>query len=238
MEPYRTENTMSQDAVAAEQQRFMVRVYNWMTAGMAITGGVAYAVANSPTLQNALFPIFGRGWTALFAWLGFFALINYFGSAIKRMPVGQATGMFFLIAGIMGLFIAPMFVFYTSSSITSTFFITAATFASMSFFGYTTKKDLSGMHSFLIMGFWGLFIASLVNWFLQSPMMTWIICSIGVLVFTGLCASETQQIKAMNIIGNEGTDEDTKEAVLGALILYITFVNLFRFLMYFLGDER
>ena len=131
-----------------------------------------------------------------------------------------------------------MFVVYTAASITSTFLVTAGTFGAMSFYGYTTKKDLTSWGSFLFMGLIGIIIASLVNIFLQSPMMHWIITYAGVLIFVGLTAYDTQKIKEMNILGNEGTDEDTKEAIRGALTLYLDFINLFLMLLRIMGDRR
>ena len=127
---------------------------------------------------------------------------------------------------------------YTTSSITSTFLVTAGTFAAMSFYGYTTKKDLTSWGSFFFMGLIGIIIASVVNMFLQSSAMYWVITYAGVLIFIGLTAYDTQKIKEMNILGNEGTDEDTKEAIRGALSLYLDFINLFLMLLRIMGSRR
>ena len=226
--------TMSVDAVAAEQQRFMVRVYNWMAAGLGITGFMAFYIANSPTLLNivtgSIIPI-----VLMIAQIG---LVFYLASRVMQMSVSQATGVFFLYAGLTGLTFSTLFVVYTAASITSTFLVTAGTFGAMSLYGYTTKKDLTSWGSFLFMGLIGIIIASLVNIFMKSPMMHMIITYAGVLIFVGLTAYDTQKIKEMNILGNEGTDEDTKEAIRGALTLYLDFINLFLMLLRLMGDRR
>ena len=227
--------TMSTDAVAAEQQRFMVRVYNWMTAGLAVTGGLAFYVSNSETMMNI---IHGNPIVPIVLIVAQLGLVVYLSGWIEKMSASQATGIFMLYAGLTGLTFSFIFIAYTSASITSTFFVTAGTFAAMSIYGYTTKKDLTSWGSFLFMGLIGIIIASLVNMFLQSTAMHWIITYAGVLIFIGLTAYDTQKIKEMNILGNEGTDEDTKEAISGALRLYLDFINLFLMLLRIMGDRR
>ena len=154
------------------------------------------------------------------------------------MSVSQATGVFLLYAGLTGITFSTLFVVYTAASITATFMVTAGTFGAMSIYGYTTKKDLTSWGSFLFMGLIGIIIASVVNIFMESQMMHMIITYAGVLIFVGLTAYDTQKIKEMNIIGNEGTDEDTKEAIRGALTLYLDFINLFLMLLRLMGDRR
>ena len=227
--------TMSVDATAAEQQRFMVRVYNWMTAGLAITGFMAYYVSNNPTMMNI---VFGNPIMPIVLIIAQIGLVFWLASRVMHMSVGQATGVFMLYAGLTGITFSAIFVVYTASSITSTFLVTAGTFGAMSLYGYTTKKDLTSWGSFLFMGLIGIIIASVVNIFIQSTMMHMIITYAGVLIFVGLTAYDTQKIKEMNIIGNEGTDEDTKEAVRGALTLYLDFINLFLMLLRLMGDRR
>ena len=226
---------MSLDAHAAEQQRFMVRVYNWMTAGLAITGFMAYQVSNNPTMMNI---VFGNPIMPIVLIIAQIGLVFWLASRVMHMSVGQATGVFMLYAGLTGITFSAIFVVYTASSITSTFLVTAGTFGAMSLYGYTTKKDLTSWGSFLFMGLIGIIIASVVNIFIQSTMMHMIITYAGVLIFVGLTAYDTQKIKEMNIIGNEGTDEDTKEAVRGALTLYLDFINLFLMLLRLMGDRR
>ena len=227
--------TMSMDAVAAEQQRFMVRVYNWMTAGLAVTGGLAFYVSNSETMMNI---IHGNPIVPIVLIVAQLGLVVYLSGWIEKMSASQATGIFMLYAGLTGLTFSFIFIAYTAASITSTFFVTAGTFAAMSIYGYTTKKDLTSWGSFLFMGLIGIIIASLVNMFLQSTAMHWIITYAGVLIFIGLTAYDTQKIKEMNILGNEGTDEDTKEAISGALRLYLDFINLFLMLLRIMVDRR
>lgn len=227
--------TMSTDAVAAEQQRFMVRVYNWMTAGLAVTGVLAFYVSNSETMLNI---IHGNPIVPIVLIVAQLGLVIYLSGWIQKMSASQATGIFMLYAGLTGLTFSFIFLAYTTSSITSAFLVTAGTFAAMSVYGYTTKKDLTSMGSFLFMGLIGIIIASLVNMFLQNETMHWIITYAGVLIFVGLTAYDTQKIKNMNILGNEGTDEDTREAIVGALTLYLDFINLFLMLLRIMGDRR
>ena len=227
--------TMSVDSVAAEQQRFMVRVYNWMTAGLAITGFMAFYISNNETIMGI---IFGNPFMPIVLMIVQIGLVFWLASRVMQMSVSQATGVFMLYAGLTGITFSFIFVVYTSASITSTFLVTAGTFGAMSLYGYTTKKDLTSWGSFLFMGLIGIIIASVVNMFMQSNMMHMIITYAGVLIFVGLTAYDTQKIKEMNILGNEGTDEDTKEAIRGALTLYLDFINLFLMLLRLMGDRR
>ena len=227
--------TTSMDAVAAEQQRFMVRVYNWMTTGLGITGLVAYTVADTPALTDI---IFGNPVIPIALIITQLGLVFWLASRVMQMSAQQATGVFVLYAALTGVTFSVIFLTYTASSITSTFLVTAGTFAAMSFYGYTTKKDLTSWGSFLFMGLIGIIIASVVNLFLQSSLMYWVITYAGVLIFVGLTAYDTQKIKEMNILGNEGTEEDTKEAIRGALSLYLDFINLFLMLLRVMGARR
>ena len=227
--------TSSFDAVAAEQQRVMVRVYNWMTTGLGITGLVAYSVADTPALTDA---IFGNPIIPIVLIIAQIGLVFWLASRVMQMSAQQATGIFVLYAALTGVTFSVIFLTYTASSITSTFLVTAGTFGAMSFYGYTTKKDLTSWGSFLFMGLVGIIIASVVNIFLQSSAMYWVITYAGVLIFVGLTAYDTQKIKEMNILGNEGTEEDTKEAIRGALTLYLDFINLFLMLLRIMGDRR
>ncbi len=229
------DRTMSVDAVAAENQRFMVRVFNWMTAGIGVTGAMAFYVSNSETMAsmimgNAIVPIL-----LIVAQLG---LVVYLSGWVHKMSASQATGVFLLYAGLTGLTFSAIFMMYTAAPITSTFIVTAGTFGAMSFYGYTTKKDLTSWGSFLFMGLIGIILASVVNIFMQSSAMHWVITYAGILIFVGLTAYDTQRIKEMNVLGNEGTEEDTKEAVVGALTLYLDFINLFLMLLRVMGDQR
>jgi len=226
---------MSLDAVAAEQQRFMVRVYNWMTAGLAVTGVMGFMVASSPTLLNI---IFGNAVIPIVLVIAQLGLVVYLSGWVEKMSASQATGVFILYAGLTGLTFSSIFLVYSGASITATFAVTAGTFAAMSFYGYTTKKDLTSIGSFLFMGLIGIIIASVVNIWMKSPVMHSVITYAGVLIFVGLTAYDTQKIKEMNILGNEGSDEDTKEAISGALRLYLDFINLFLMLLRIMGNPR
>lgn len=235
MEDYSKPRYASQDAIAAEQQRFMVRVYNWMGGGLALTGAMAWFTSTNETVLNLLVtqPILFI--VLLLVELG---LVFYLAARVMRMSASQASGVFFLYASLNGVTLAPLFLLYTSTSLASTFAVTAGMFGAMSFYGYTTKKDLTSWGSFLFMGLIGIIIASVVNWFLKSSAMYWVVTYAGILIFVGLTAYDTQKIKEMNILGNEGTDEDTKEAIRGALSLYLDFINLFIMLLRVMGDRR
>jgi len=226
---------MSLDATAAEQQRFMVRVYNWMTAGLGITGFMAFYISNSPAMMNI---IFGNPIMPIALIITQIGLVFWLATRVMQMSASKATGVFMLYAGLTGITFSAIFMAYTTASIFSTFLVTAGTFGAMSLYGYTTKKDLTSWGSFLFMGLIGIIIASLVNMFMQSSMMHMIITYAGVLIFVGLTAYDTQKIKEMNILGNEGTEEDTKEAIRGALTLYLDFINLFLMLLRLMGDRR
>ena len=227
--------TMSVDATAAEQQRFMVRVYNWMTAGLGITGFMAFYISNSPAMMNI---IFGNPIMPIALIITQIGLVFWLATRVMQMSASKATGVFMLYAGLTGITFSAIFMAYTTASIFSTFLVTAGTFGAMSLYGYTTKKDLTSWGSFLFMGLIGIIIASLVNIFMQSSMMHMIITYAGELIFVGLTAYDTQKIKEMNILGNEGTEEDTKEAIRGALTLYLDFINLFLMLLRLMGDRR
>jgi FtsH-binding integral membrane protein len=214
-------------------RQYMLQVYNYMASGIALTGIVAYLTAATPALFNAIFgtPL---QWVVMLAPIGF-AL--FFGMRIQHMKATTAQALFWVFAAVMGLSLATVFVVFTGESIARVFFITAATFGAMSLYGYTTKRDLSGMGSFLMMGLIGVVIASLVNLFIGSSALQFAISVIGVLVFVGLTAYDTQQIKEMYW---EADDEETykKKSIMGALRLYLDFINLFMLLLQLFGQRR
>ncbi len=230
------------DQVDAGLRAHMLRVYNYMLIGLVLTGLTAWA-ASVPPLRDVFFQVneasgrlalTGLGWIAVLAPL---AMVFFLSFGINRMSVGAARATFWLYAALVGVGIAPILWVYTGASVAETFFITAATFGAMSLWGYTTKSDLSGMGSFLFMGLIGLLIASVVNIFLQSAMMNWIVSILGVIIFTGLTAYDTQYIKEMYSANDDGTVSGRK-AIFGALKLYLDFLNLFLFLLRFLGVQR
>jgi len=214
-------------------RQYMLRVYNYMAGGLALTGLVAYVVAHSPALLGAIYgtPL---QWVVMLAPLG---IAFFFGFRIQSMSVTTAQALYWVFATLMGASIAFIFVVYTMESVARTFFITAGMFAAMSLYGYTTKRDLSGMGSFLFMGLIGLIIAMIVNIFLASSALQFAISVIGVLVFTGLAAYDTQRIKEW-YVESDGGDVVAKKAIFGALNLYLDFINLFLFLLRFLGVAR
>ncbi len=222
-----------QVGIDAGLRSYMMRVYNYMAGGLAITGVVAYAAAASG-LYAALVHTPILFWIVVFAPLGLVLLLSF---RIQKMSLGAAQATFWGYAGLVGLSLAGLFLIYTGASIAEVFFITAATFLAMSLWGYTTKKDLTGFGHFLIMGLIGVIIASLVNLFLHSPGMYFAISVIGVLVFTGLTAYDTQRIKEMYWEG-DGEVVAGKKAIMGALALYLDFINLFIMLMQLMGQRR
>jgi len=204
-----------------------------MGCALLLSGIVAYAVAHTPVVMQAIFgtPLM---WVVMLAPLG---LVMFLSARINKMSAGAAQATFWIFAALMGASLASIFVVYTQTSIVRVFMITAVTFGAMSLWGYTTKKDLSGMGSFLMMGLIGIIVASLVNLFLQSSMMHWVISVIGVLVFTGLTAYDTQKIKN-NYLESDGEAVMGKKAIMGALTLYLDFINLFLMLLHLFGNRE
>jgi len=229
-------------AIDAGLRAHMLRVYNYMLVGLALTGATAWLTAETSFGElfyrinpvNHAMGLTLLGMIALFAPLG---LVLFMSFRIDRMSVGAAQATFWAYAGLVGIGLAPILLVYTGASVAQVFFITAATFGAMSLWGYTTKADLSGFGSFLFMGLIGIVIASLVNLFLHSAMMTFVISIIGVLVFTGLTAYDTQSIKESYVASDDGTVAGRK-AIFGALRLYLDFINLFVMLMQLLGNRR
>ena len=211
---------------------YMLRIYNYMASGLALTGIVAYVAAYSGFIAHIYnTPIM---WLVILAPLGLVMWLSY---GINRMQAGTAQALYWLYSGLMGLSLATIFLVYTGDSIARVFFITAGTFAAMSLYGYTTRRDLSRFGSFLFMGLIGIIIASLVNMFIASSALQFAISVIGVLVFTGLTAYDTQSIKEMYVASDDGQIAG-KKAVMGALRLYLDFINLFIMLLQLTGQRR
>ena len=221
-------------------RNYMLRVYNYMAGGLAITGVVAYLVANT-SLQSLFFQatsrgigLTGLGYVGVFAPLAFVLVLSF---GIQRMTLGQAQAVFWLYAAVMGISIAQILLLFTGQSVARVFFITAGTFAGMSLYGYTTKTDLARFGSFLLMGLIGIIIAGIVNIFIGSSALQFAISIIGVIVFVGLTAWDTQRIKEMYWEGDAAVVAG-KKAVMGALSLYLDFINLFMILMQLMGQRR
>lgn len=226
---------------------YMLRVYNWMASGLLLTGAVAWMIANT-ALIDAFYPLvqtpFGMSRSAtplamlaMFAPLGFVLVLSL---GVNKLSTTAAQALFWVFCGAMGASLTNIFLIYTHESIVRVFFITAATFAATSIYGYTTKADLSRMGSFLMMGLFGIIIAGLVNLFFQSSALQFAISIIGVIVFTGLTAFDTQRIKGDYVqhAYAEGTQGAAKRSVYDALSLYLNFINLFMLLLQLLGNRN
>lgn len=221
--------------VAQASAAILKDVYLWMTSALVISGLTAMLVAGNPTLINTIFSSKFGFIAIILAQLGLVMLIS---SRINKLSVLTATVLFILYAALTGVTLSSIFLVFTQESITSVFFITAGTFAVVSAFGYITKKDLSSIGNILFMGLIGIIIASVVNWFLHSEMLYWIVSYVGVLIFVGLTAYDTQKIKQMAIEYSDGNFEITKKvALIGALSLYLDFINLFLHLLRIFGKR-
>lgn len=216
---------------------FVRSVYNWMCIGLALTGFVAYYVSNNETILRL---VFGNSIIFFALIIGELALVFSLISRVDRMQSGTATGIFIAYSALNGVTLSFIFLAYTRTSIVSTFFICAATFLVCSIYGWTTKKDLTSMGGFLMMGLFGIIIASVVNMFIRSSGMSMIISYIGVIVFVGLTAYDTQKIKNMALTQPAGLDGSVirKGAIMGALSLYLDFINLFLMLLRIFGGSR
>jgi FtsH-binding integral membrane protein len=227
---------------------FMLGVYNNMSIGLAITGLAAIGISMlaiagvSPTGKvTALTPLGQALYLSPLKWvvmLAPLAFILFFSFKAESMSSSSARAMFFAFAAVMGVSLSSIFVVYTGESITKVFFITAATFGALSLYGYTTKKSLSAMGSFLIMGLIGLIIASVVNIFLQSSALSFAVSAIGVLVFAGLTAWDTQRLKEMYLYSDMDAESAAKLSVNGALSLYLNFINMFQMLLSLFGSKQ
>ena len=241
--------TFNRPGTIADQASFdaglrahMVRVYNYMASGLALSGIVAFGLFSSVELASLFFEIqAGRviglnilGWIAIFAPLGLLLLTSF---RAAQMSVTAVQAVYWAVTALMGVSLSLLLFRYTGASVARTFFVTAAAFGALSLYGYTTKRDLTAMGKFLFMGVIGLIIAGLVNMIWPSGTMGFIISAAGVLIFSGLIAYDTQKIKEQYAEA-WGTDTAEKVAIFGALSLYLDFVNLFQFLMSFMGQSR
>ena len=249
--------TRAEAAVVDEGLRaYMLRIYNYMVLGLAITGFAALgiymlSVTTDPSLAYQGARPLARGmyltglgyalfasplkWVVILAPLG---LVFFLSFRIQNMRPATAQITFWIYAALVGVSLGSIFLIYTHSSIVRVFFITAASFGALSLWGYTTQRDLTGMGSFLIMGLFGIIIASLVNIFLVSSMMQWIISVVGVLIFAGLTAYDTQKLKEMYIYGDYDGEAAAKASIFGALTLYLDFINMFQFLLALFGNRN
>jgi hypothetical protein len=212
---------------------FIQSVYNWMAAGLGITGVIAFAVANS----SMRYVVLGNPFILWGMIIAEFVIVYMLASRVDRMEASTATGLFILYSALNGATLSSIFVVYTFSSIASTFFICAGTFVACSIYGMVTQRDLTSMGSFFFMGLIGIIIASIVNIFLRSPAIAAIVSYLGVFVFIGLTAYDTQKLKMMAVTQPDGVDATVvrKGAILGALTLYLDFINLFIFMLQIFG---
>ncbi len=236
-------------AIDAGLRAYMIRIYNYMASGVALTGVVslvAFQLAGGDAIHITAGGItgvtpFGQailgGFTPILLMLVTLGLVFFLSFRINTLQPSTALGLFMIYAGLLGLALTSIFVVYTQVSIARTFFISAASFGALSLYGYTTQRDLSPIGSFLVMGLFGLILAMIVNMFLKSTGLDFAISAIGVLIFAGLTAWDTQKIKEMYSANDDGTVSGRK-AVMGALTLYLDFINLFLFLLRFMGDRR
>ena len=226
------ESTRYSDSVVATLMR---NVYIWMTLALVITGLTAMVTAKSEALMTF---IFTNNWALIALMILQLGLVFYFSARLNRMSFSTATAVFILYSAITGLTFSSIFVVFSMSSIATTFFITAGMFAAMALVGSFTKKDLSGMGKFALMALIGLIIAGIVNMFLRNAMMDFIVSGIGVLVFAGLTAYDSQKIRQMLQMQSEINESTQKLALLGSLSLYLDFINIFLYLLRFFGSSR
>lgn len=217
----------------------MLRIYNYMGLGVAVTGLVAWLIANTPAVSQVFFDALTRrptilGMIAMFAPLGFMLFMSF---ASQRSSASTLQSMFWVFCAIMGISLSSIFLYFTGASIANTFFVVAAMFGATSLWGYTTKADLTKMGSFLMMALIGIIIAGIVNLFLMSSMLHLITSVLGVIIFVGLTAWDTQRIKD-NYSESYGQEMNDKMAVFGALNLYLNFINLFQYMLQFMGTRR
>jgi len=218
-----------------ETSQFLPKVYGWMTAGLALTAIVAALTLSSLQFMNLIFGNKLIFYGLIFGELG---LVIALSAAINKISSTTATLLFLGYSALNGVTFASIFLLYTSSSIASTFFVAAGTFAAMSIFGTVTKRDLTSWGSFFFMGLVGIIIASVVNIFLQNEMIYWIISYVGVFVFVGLTAYDTQKLKRIGEAGFDNEESRKKASILGALTLYLDFINLFLMLLRVMGNRR
>lgn len=230
------EHARGADAAMVDEglRAFMLKVYNYMCLGLGVTGAVAMFTASSEGMMQAIYgtPL---AWVVMLSPLAFILVLSF---GVQKLSVGATQALFWAFAVVMGLSMASIFMVYTGTSIARVFFVTAAAFAGLSLYGYTTKRNLSGMGSFMIMGLIGIIIAMVVNIFLQSSAMQFAISVLGVLIFAGLTAWDTQKLKMVYATQGDGTATVEKNAIMGALTLYLDFINMFYFLLHLFGGRE
>lgn len=239
MEYQEYENIIRQETRVKEQATFISKVYMWMSLALLVTGFTAYFTSASTGILKLMFTETGPTFLFYALIIGELLLVISLSAAIQKMTAGLATAVFLFYSFINGMTLSMIFFAYTMSSIATTFFITAGTFAIMSAYGYFTKTDLTKLGKVLFMALIGIILSIVVNLFLKNAMLDLIVSIVGVLVFVGLIAYDTQKIKEIGTdVGNSDQDNFIKASILGALSLYLDFINLFLFLLRFLGNRR
>jgi FtsH-binding integral membrane protein len=234
-EEWLTPQTISAEQAQEIQRAFILKVYGWMMAGLLVTGAASLFTLQIPALLELLFS--GR-WPLYILLFGQLGLVIWLSARIEKMSAATATTAFLGYSALTGVTLSVFFLLFTAESLASTFFVTAGTFGVMSVYGYVTKRDLTGFGSFLMMGLIGLILASVVNMFLANSTVYWITTYIGIFIFVGLTAYDSQKIKEMSMVSAEGAEVEQKAAILGSLRLYLDFINLFLLLLRVMGNRR
>jgi uncharacterized protein len=231
----RTAQMITAEQAEDLQRAFVTKVYSWMMAGLMITGIVALLTIQVPALLELIF-------SSRFAFMGIviaqLGLVIWLSARVEKMSAATATMVFLGYSALTGLTLSVVFLAYTSASLATTFFVTAGTFGAMSAYGYITKRDLTSMGSFMMMGLIGVVLASVVNIFLNNSTIYWVTTYIGILIFVGLTAYDTQKIKEMSGVSLQGGEIEQKGAIMGALRVYLDFINLFLMLLRVMGNRK
>jgi FtsH-binding integral membrane protein len=230
-----TQGTLTSEQVEENQRTFMLKVFGWMATGLLLTGVAGMAAISSRAILDLVFTNKLVFYGLLFAQLG---LVVWLSARIEKMSAMTATLVFVGYSALTGLTLSVIFLAYTVASLASTFFVTAGTFGAMYLYGTVTKRDLTSMGSFMGMGLIGVIIASVVNMFMQNTMIYWITTYIGIIIFVGLTAYDAQKIKQMSVLATQGEEIEQKGAIMGALRLYLDFINLFLLLLRVMGKRR
>jgi FtsH-binding integral membrane protein len=217
------------------QRAFLVKVYGWMMAGLMVTGVISLLTLYTPGLLEL---VFSSRWVYIGLFVAQLGLVIFLSARIEKMSAATATMVFIGYSALTGLTLSVIFLVYTAASLATTFFVTAGTFGLMSAYGYVTRRDLTGFGSFLMMGLIGMVLASVVNMFFNNSTVYWITTYIGIFIFVGLTAYDTQKIKEMSRLALEGGEMEQKGAIMGALRLYLDFINLFLLLLRVMGNRK
>lgn len=231
MEKYYNSQALSQESIAVLQQEYMTKVYGWMAGGMVTTALVSWYLMDSGLNVE----LGGLYWVFALATLG---IVFFLSAKVNTMKASTAKVLFFTFSGLIGITLSMILPYYTTDAISTTFFVTTGTFGIMAYWGHTTKKDLTGMGRFMFMGLIGIILSSIVNIFIGSSALMWAVTTIGILVFSGLTAYDSQRIKEEYVLMAEGNEIAQKSAILGALSLYLNFINLFLMLLRVIGGGR